>query len=245
MYGNNSTPAARLTAAEAARILKISPTTIERMVQLGILSVRYFGEARPYFSLEEVLALTSQKYSKSSPESELHSCVLLRNSKQLGPALLPVIAAPLAAGARLVLILNQVESRLATLLTDPVIQYANNNARIHTLEAADFYLKDAQFDTGIVIDRLARLHAKWGASGQAMLFAGEISWALSQQPGLPLAEYETKLADFLSEHPQISTTCIYDTSLQYGEVTLTALQTHAAAWVDGVCRTGLAPVHRR
>ena len=240
MPGNSTTSAALLTTAEAARLLKINVSAVEQMAKTDMLSVQHSDGLTLYFALQEVLALANKRQEPASL-TERHTCLFVRQPEQFGIALLPLITARLAAGATVLLILDQVQTRLEMILADPVAQQALTDGRLQPLEAEKVYLEGNNFDTGVTINRLADLTRDLIEAGQPVVLVGEISKAACHQHSdLNIAHYETELNDLLSEQLALSALCVYDISQCDGGTALAALQSHPEAWIDGVCRTGLA-----
>jgi hypothetical protein len=179
------------------------------------------------------------------PSTERHICLFVREPRQFNLALLPLLATLSRASARIVLALDQVENRLTQLLADPLVQKLFTSGRLHTLEAAALYFCEQRFDLTVMHQRLARLTFDPGLAEQPLVVIGEISWAAQQRPGFELAHYEAELDKLLGEQPAISLlVCIYAANYCNGEMALTALQTHPAAVIDGICRAGLSPLPR-
>lgn len=164
------------------------------------------------------------------PPKTRHICLFVREPARFNLALLPLMTTLLSVEATVVLAFNQVETRLSSLLTEPVVQHL----------AATGRLIEQSFDITTVLKRWADLSLDLGAAGQPLVIIGEISWAMQQQPGFDLAHYEAGLDKLLVEQPTISLlVCIYDADNCNGEMALTAFQTHPAIVIDGVCRAGL------
>ncbi len=180
------------------------------------------------------------------PPTKRHICLFIREPKQFNLALLPLLATLSRASATVVLALDQVENRLSELLANPSVQYMFNAGRLHALEATALYLSEQRFDLATVLNRLAHLTSfHLSVAEQPLVVIGEISWAAQQQPGFDLAHYEAELDKLLVEQPAISLlVCIYEADYCNGEMALTALQTHPAAIIDGVCRAGLSQPQR-
>lgn len=172
--------------------------------------------------------------------TERHICLFAREPAQLKLTLLALLRTSTVAEARVVLALNQVETRLSDLLADPGVQRLSVAGRLRPLEAAALYLSEQRFDMATVLNRLSQLTLEGGVTRQPVVVIGEISWAAQQQPGFDLARYEAGLDKLLSEQPAIALlVCIYDAYTCNGEMALAALQTHPATLIDGVCRAGL------
>ncbi|MFN8456201.1 MAG: MEDS domain-containing protein [Anaerolineae bacterium] len=161
------------------------------------------------------------------PPAERHICLFVRESGQFNLALWPLLAALSGTSATVILILDQVDSRLPELLADPLVQRMVAAGRLHPMEAASFYLSEQTFDPAAVFKRLAHLSFDVAKTGQPLVVIGGISWAIRQQPGFDLAQYEAGLDKLLVEQPALSMlVCIYEANYCNGETALAALQTH-------------------
>jgi hypothetical protein len=234
---------ALLTLAEAAYLLKISPSAIRRRVQAGMLHVLHPEGGPARVALAEVLALASAERSAPLP-AERHVCLFVRTPSQVLAALLELIAAPLAAGVAVALALDEPTARLELLLANPIAQRAHLEGRLAVLEADALFLGAGQFDAVSHLDRLTRMSADMGALGRPFVFAGEMTWAARWRIGVALTAYEARLNSWLDERPDFSLICVYDASRFDGEVALSILQSHPVSCVDGVCRAGIGQLVR-
>jgi|GEM_PF-5952690 excisionase family DNA binding protein len=239
MSGYHPAPATLLTVAEAARILKTSPAKVRRSVQAGILPAAQPAGKSMRIKLADVLALASSGQSTPAP-AQRHICLFLREPQQFVPALLPLITAPLAAGATVVLTLDEAATRLDPFLVDPAVRQAYTQGRLRILEAETIYLSGGSFDTQTILDRLLHLSAATAPPQQPLILVDEMNWATRWQRGNELLRYEAELNTLLTGQPALSLICVYCASRYNGEMALALLQTHPTVYFDGIRRAGLS-----
>lgn len=238
MAGDSSPPEALLTVSEAASLLKTSPTTVRRRARTGELRGLQRAGEPVRFALAEVLALARRSQAPAEP-TERHSCLFVREPSQRDAALLGLISEPLAAGACVILALDQAEARFDRLRAEPPVRQAHAEGRLHIYEAERVYLAGGQFDAARMFHELTRLCQELGQRGRALVLVGEMSWAARQRPGFQLVAYEAGLSRWLASQPDVSLICLYDASSFSGELALATVQAHPITYLDGVGHRGL------
>jgi len=244
MPENHTAHVAQMTTAEAARLLKTTPATIRRRKQAGLLPSLPSAKGPVCFALADVLALANREWPAPPLKAERHVCLLVHDPKRFSQEVLVLVVSSLAAGKRVVLALDDVQTRLGALLADPRAQRAYAEDRLRAVEAATVYLNEGRFDEPHLFQQLSQLgsddfgYPKSGRGGQPLVILSEMSWAAGRLSNTEVARFEAGLNQLLFDEPLISLVCVYDASRCNGETVLDVLQNHPAVWIDGARQPG-------
>lgn len=225
MSDSTSVHVALMTAAEAARLLKTTPATIRRKSHAGLLPSLSLEKGPAYFALNDVLALANREWNAPSLTAERHACLLVREQKRFTQELLALIVAPLASGNCVLLAFERVQTRLTPLLTNAHAKRAHAENRLRGIETSANDLDE----------RLRLFRSEIASASTPLVIVSEKNYRTSNAE---LARYEMELNHLLSEESSLSLVCVYDAQRFDGETVLDVLQSHPAAWIDGIHQVG-------
>jgi hypothetical protein len=160
-----------------------------------------------------------------------HYCGIFRTDEDHRAVVVGFIRGGIARNERIFYIVNHLGAEhLRAILADAgiAVDQLIEQGPLVIGAAREAYLKDGQFDPDRMLTLLAEETDKALAEGYTALRAtGEMTWALGGEPGSErLIEYESRVNDFMNEHPQFYGLCQYDRRRFDSEMLLDILHTH-------------------
>ena len=174
-------------------------------------------------------------------EIHQHLCVIYETREQQLAVTVPFLKIGLERGEKCLYVADE---NTATSILDAMrgegvdIDEPVKKGMLAVVNKGREYLRKGYFDPDEMIHYLAgNVRVAKGAGYPAFRFAGEMTWALSGDPGVDrLMEYETRLNQFLSEHDALCV-CQYNNKRFAPETILQILRTHPLVIYGGhVCK---------
>lgn len=223
-----------LTISEAARLLKVSKTSLRRWTNDGRLRcyrVGYRGERR--FLQDDLLTLvldsedhrigalpeTGRDTQGRSTGKEIetqapcHLCTMFRDQDEQWLKIRSYVLAHLQPGTRTVYVYHGERPDVLDRLREEGLDHDEliEEGRLRIFPCSDTYLLGGYFDAARMLDLCVQTIDQTASGGfRKLLLTGEMEWCTSGLPGCgQLIRYEKALDERLQNYPWVTTICQY------------------------------------